>query len=118
MVVRVLDSSHDVFGPRIESESVLGLEFPYMAVIGCLMYLANMTRRDITFSVNLLARYSHESTKRHWTGIKQVLRYLQGTKDMGLYYTAFIINDNLVGYADVGFMSDPTKDILRLATFS
>ncbi len=81
---------------------------PYLSAIGALMYLANNTRPDIAFAVNLLARFSSSPTRRHWKGIKHVLRYLQGTPDMGLYYPK-TNNPELVGYADAGFMSDPHK---------
>ncbi|MBA0860150.1 hypothetical protein Goshw_014542 [Gossypium schwendimanii] len=47
-----------------------------------LMYLANNTRPDIAFVVNLLARFSYSPTRRHWNGIKHVSRYLRGTIDM------------------------------------
>jgi hypothetical protein len=50
------------------------------------MYLANNTRPDITFAVNLLARYSAAPFMRHWNEVKDVLRYLQGTSDLGLFY--------------------------------
>jgi hypothetical protein len=40
------------------------------------MYLANNTRLDIAFGVNLLTRYSVVPTMRHWSGVKNVLRYL------------------------------------------
>jgi hypothetical protein len=50
------------------------------------MYLANSTRPDIAFAVNLLARHSAAPTMRHWTGGKQILRYLNGTKDLGLCF--------------------------------
>jgi hypothetical protein len=72
------------------------------------MYLANCTRPDIAFSVNLLARYSSAPTRRHWNGVKHVLRYLRGTTDMGLFYPRGS-NSQLVGYADAGFLSDPHK---------
>ncbi|KAL7154176.1 hypothetical protein ABFS83_04G217900 [Erythranthe nasuta] len=72
------------------------------------MYLANNTRPDIAFSVNLLARYSSARTKRHWNGIKHVLRYLRGTTDMGLFYSNNS-EPQIVGYADVGYLSDPHK---------
>ena len=51
------------------------------------MYLANCTRPDIAFSVNLLAKYSSKPTLRHWNGVKHLLRYLRGTSDMGLFYS-------------------------------
>jgi predicted metal-dependent HD superfamily phosphohydrolase len=55
---------------------------PYLSAIGALMYLANCTRPNIGFSVNLLARYSSAPTQRHWNGVKHVLCYLRGTTDM------------------------------------
>ena len=69
MVVRSLDPSRDSFRPRSSNESALGPQNPYMDVVGALIYLANCTRSDISFAVNLLARYSHDPTRRHWTGI-------------------------------------------------
>ena len=70
------------------------------------MYLASHTRPDISFAVNLLARYSSSPTRRHWIGVKQIFRYLRGTMDMGLYYS-LSSKSGLVGYADAGFLSDP-----------
>ena len=55
-------------------EELLGLEVPYLNAIEALMYLANYTRTDISFSVNLLSRYSSSPTRRHWNGVKHVLR--------------------------------------------
>ena len=106
MVVRSLEADKDPFRPCEENEEVLGPEVPYLSAIGALMYLANCTRPDIAFAVNLLARYSASPTKRHWVGIKTVLRYLQGTQDLGLFYKR---NQDLsmVGYTDAGYMSDP-----------
>ena len=57
MVVRSLDVEKDPFRPREEGEEVLGPHVPYLSAIGALMYLANNTRPDIEFVVNLLARH-------------------------------------------------------------
>ena len=67
MVVRSLDFEKDQFRPRDDGEEILGPEAPYLSVVGALMYLANCTRPDIAFAVNLLARHSTTPTKRHWT---------------------------------------------------
>jgi hypothetical protein len=83
---------------------------PYLSTIGYLMYLANNTRPDIAFSVNILARYSSDPTRRNWNEIKHVLRYLYGTHDMGLFYRKNI-KSKLVGYADAGYLSDPHKTL-------
>ena len=65
IVVRSLEADKDPFRPKEEDEEVLGPEVPYLSGIGALMYLANCTRSDIAFAVNLLARYSaapHQKT--------------------------------------------------------
>jgi hypothetical protein len=105
MVVRSLDLVKDPFRPRDDEEQILGPEFPYLSAIGALMYLANNTRPNIAFAVNLLARHSSAPTKRHWDGIKNIFRYLNGTKDLGLFYKRS--NDpSLIGYTDAGYLSD------------
>ena len=77
-------------------------------MLGALIYLANCTRPDIAFSVNLLARYSSAPTQRHWNGIKHILCYLRGTTDMSLFYSRES-KQQLLGYADAGCLSDPLK---------
>ena len=108
MVVRSLDVKNDPFRPCEKSEKLLGPEVSYLSVIGALMYLANCTRPNIAFSVNLLARYSSAPTRRHWKGIQHILRYLNGTTDMGLFYSNKS-KEKLLGYADAGYLSDPHK---------
>ena len=73
ILVRSLEVSKDPFRPQEENEEPLGPEVPYLNAIGALMYLANATRPDIAFSVNLLARYSSSPTRRHWNGVKHIL---------------------------------------------
>ena len=70
------------------------------------MYLSTHTRPDIAFAINLLARYNSCPTRRHWNGIKHILHYLQGTKDMGLFFSNKYM-EGLVGFADAGYLSDP-----------
>jgi hypothetical protein len=63
MIVRSLDLNKDSFRPHDEGEGILGPEVPYLSAIGVLMYLANSTRPDIAFAVNLLARHNAIPTK-------------------------------------------------------
>jgi hypothetical protein len=86
MVVRALEKDTDPFWPRQEGEEVLGSKYPYLSAIGALMYLANNTRPDIAFAVNVLSRYNTIPTMQHWNGVKHVLRYLQGTLDLDLFH--------------------------------
>lgn len=50
MVVRSLEVSKDSFRPLEEGEEILGPEVPYLSAISALIYLANATRLDITFT--------------------------------------------------------------------
>ena len=78
MVARTLDGHG-------EGKIILGLETLYLSAIGVLMYLADNTRPDIAFAVNLLTKYSSTPTRKHWKGVKDVLYYLRGTTNIGLF---------------------------------
>ena len=72
-----LDSS--ICLSKIEGESC-DPDTPYQELIGCLMYLAVMTRPDIAHAVSLLSQYNKSYTKLHWQTAKRLLRYLKGTR--------------------------------------
>ncbi|GJY02098.1 hypothetical protein Tco_0360250 [Tanacetum coccineum] len=105
IVVRTVNVKDDYFQPTNDDEEILCQKVPYLNAMGALLFLASHTRLDISFELNLLARYSSCLTRRHWSGVKQIFRYLKGTY-MGLYYTN-PSERNLVGFADAGYMSDP-----------
>ena len=62
----------DPYRPCEEEEEILGEQYPYLAVVGALLYLATSTRPDISFAVSVLARHSARPTLRHWNGIKHL----------------------------------------------
>ena len=100
------NNDNDPYRPCEEEEETLSEQYPYLAAVGALLYLATSTRPDIAFAVSVLARHSARPTLRHWNGIKHLFRYLKGTEDLGLHYTRSI-DPTLVGYADAGYRSDP-----------
>ena len=55
-------------------------------MIGCLNYLANTTRPDITFAVRALSHYIQNPGREHWLQGKHNLRYLKATKWRKLTY--------------------------------
>jgi hypothetical protein len=59
----------------------------YRQLIGSLMYLVN-TRPTICFSMNTLSQFQVEPIHEHWMASKHVLRYIRGTINYGLRYTA------------------------------
>jgi hypothetical protein len=96
----------ELYGPPNEGEPILDEKVPYFSAIGALMWLANRTRPDIAFAVNVLARYTSKPTARHWSGVKRIFRYLSKTSDYGILYKRGTKWD-IEGFADAGFKSDP-----------
>jgi hypothetical protein len=60
---------------------------PFAELIGALLYLATRTRPDNSYAVGVLCRFMQAPTVQHWRGAKRVLRYLNGTKKLGIVYT-------------------------------
>ena len=58
----------------------------FMEITGTLMYAAIATRPDIAHAVHYLASNMLAPTQVHMTAAERVLRYLAGTKDIGLVF--------------------------------
>lgn len=69
------------------------------------MYLAQCTRPDILFAVNLLSRFNTNPGPKHWEAVKHVFRYLKGTSKVTLQYT-MTGDSKLIGYSDADWASD------------
>jgi hypothetical protein len=65
----------------------------YRSIVGSLMYLTGATRPDIAFAVNLLSRYVQNPGRKHYTALLHLIRYLDGTRQLGVTY---------IGYGDQG----------------
>ena len=96
------------FEKLLDEKDVVELK-GYQSVIGCLTYASIGTRPDIAASVGVLSQYMSKPGKQHWVGVKRVLRYLKGTLDYGLLYTATNTGGTtLRGYADADWAGDQT----------
>ena len=71
----------------------------YRQCIGSLMYLSVGSRPDISFAVARLAQQVEAPTQPLWTAAKRILRYLAGTKDVGILYDGKC-SLSPVGYSD------------------
>jgi hypothetical protein len=78
----------------------------YRQLAGSLMYLVN-TRPYIFHMVNQLSQAMVKPTKRFWKAGKNVLRYLRGTYEYGLWYK-HIDELNLHGFTDADWAGSPT----------
>ena len=58
----------------------------YRQIVGALQYLT-FTRPDICYAVNKVCQFMHSPTDGHWSLVKRIVRYLQGTTSYGLHIT-------------------------------
>src|SRR6202522_2415405 len=58
----------------------------YRSAIGSLMYAAIGTRPDISFAVQHLSQFMSNPGPAHWTAVKRVFRYLNGTRSLGITF--------------------------------
>lgn len=83
------------------------IKVPYRQLIGGLLYLSTTSRPDITYAVGYLSRYLDKPTAQLWNAGKRILRYLKGTKDIGLkYFKNKEANKTLNGYTDADWATD------------
>ena len=70
------------------AETLLNMEQTqrYQAITGSVMYLAQITRCDVMYTVCQLARAISKPSKTHMGAAKQLLRYLAGTTDFSIVY--------------------------------
>ncbi|KAL7281589.1 hypothetical protein ACG7TL_004906 [Trametes sanguinea] len=85
--------------PSTVSAKATASAWPYRALVGSLNYVAVGSRPDISFAVQQLAQFLDCYGHAHWEAAKRVVRYLKGTRNLGLYLggprPAF-----LLGYTD------------------
>ncbi|XP_042045110.1 secreted RxLR effector protein 161-like [Salvia splendens] len=70
----------------------------YRSIIGSLLYLT-ASRPDIMYPTSLLSRFMQDPSQVHYGAAKRILRYLQGTRDYGIWYTPESFS-KLIGYTD------------------
>ncbi|GJU38218.1 retrovirus-related pol polyprotein from transposon TNT 1-94 [Tanacetum coccineum] len=100
-----LHSTNSVDTPMIENkkldEDLQGKQIDaivYRGMIGSLMYLTS-SRPDLNHAVCLCARYQAKPTEKHLQAVKRIFRYLNGTINMGLWYSKDT-DMSLTAYAD------------------
>ena len=58
----------------------------FREAVGSLLYLANATRPDISYAINVLSRHQLNPTKVEWKMLERVFRYLMHTRERSLIY--------------------------------
>jgi len=84
-----------------DEEDLESRSLPYREVVGALMYLS-VCPTGLSFTVGYLNQFCNNYKRKQWTIVKRVLRYLQGTADVGLTYhrTGRTYHRTLHGFVD------------------
>ena len=86
----------------------------YLSLVGSLVYIANLARPDISFSVHLLAKQNAKPSKRHMSIARDVLGYLWHSRSKGLvFHRGQLVNGgedkkklSLIGCSDADYAND------------
>ena len=62
------------------------LQAPFKEAVGSLMYLMLSSRPDIAFAVNQVSQFCANPLREHWSAVKRILSYLQGTSEYGIRF--------------------------------
>ncbi|GKE26103.1 retrovirus-related pol polyprotein from transposon TNT 1-94 [Tanacetum coccineum] len=108
-VLEILMKTYDPVGTLMEIKGKLDLDQngtlvdapKYHSMIGALMYLTS-SRPNIVHATCLCARYQAKPTEKHLKEVKRIFRYLQGTVNMGLWYTKDF-GFKLTGFSDANY---------------
>lgn len=88
-----------------DEENLLPNNKKYRQAIGALLYIATVTRPDISVAVNILSRRNENPREKDWNAVKRVIKYLNTTKNLNL-----IISKEeqpvLTTYADADWAGD------------
>ena len=97
-------SSNITLKPKDKMEPKL--EQPYMELLGAVLYVANSTRPDLSYSVSELSRYSSNPSEVHWKELNRILHYLNETQNHGLVFRGEK-SPIIHGYVDASYARCP-----------
>ncbi|KAL7154984.1 hypothetical protein ABFS83_03G042100 [Erythranthe nasuta] len=87
--------------PNSTEENEYMKEIPYANIVGSTMYCMVSTRPDLAYALSILSRFMTEPGIEHWFALKSLLKYLKGSKGVGLLYQKRVDATHVVnGYVD------------------
>ena len=71
-----------------EEESKYMKDKPYRSLACSLLYPSNISRPDLAYACNIASRHLQNPNKEHWGLLKRIARYVKGTGELGLNFSA------------------------------
>lgn len=102
--------------PMSAEETAANLKLhPFYEAIGCLWWLANISRPDIYFAVFKCSQFVSKPSRKLWLWVVRIFRYLVGDPDRGVVFTRPTLVDSdsdpplLKGAVDASYADGITK---------
>src|SRR5690349_10225617 len=84
-------------------------DLPFLELIGCLWWLAQMTRVDIFVALQRASHWVSKPSSKLWRWLIRILKYLSGTKEYGLVYVRNRNAPPLAAFVDASFADNPNS---------
>ncbi|KAB2608320.1 hypothetical protein D8674_011488 [Pyrus ussuriensis x Pyrus communis] len=81
----------------------------------CSLQYLTWTRPDLSFAVNLVCQFMHSPRQSHLQAVKQILRYLKGTIDLGLWFSKSPSVPCLKAFSDADWLWCDNQSAISLA---
>ena len=72
--------------PLRKQTEITAPDFPYLSAVGSCLYIAGMTRPDISWAVGAVARHGAAYGPEHVRAVKRIISYLYHSRHHGLVY--------------------------------
>lgn len=92
----------------LASDDKCSENLPYRELIGCLMYVMLGSRPDLCYSISYFSQFQNAHGKDHWHYLKNVLKYLNRTRNFGLKFVKENKSDiQIHTFVDSDYANDP-----------
>jgi hypothetical protein len=102
---RPVSTPVDLKGKLLADGAAIDNASDYRSLAGALQYLT-ITRPDLAFAVQQACLHMHDPRAPHMTMLKRILRYVSGTKSLGLHLSA-TANLDVTAYSDADWARCP-----------
>ena len=89
---------------------------PYSKAIGSILWLAVISRPDITYAVGILLQFIQNPGPVHWEGVKRIISYLNTMKNYSLTFGG-ITKKLIKGFCDADWASHKDQHSISRYTF-
>lgn len=90
--------------PQSEAEHHEMRSVPYRNLLGCLSFLANRTRPDICYAVNIFSQFQNAPGLVHWHGLLNLLGYVWNTRNIKLKLNCNL--PQIISFSDADFAAN------------